>query len=162
ARLADVHAGQQDGVRRLRRIELRQRRRREDAEGSNAHHSRPGTEAEHHGRAAVVTRKMIEDHYRAIIEAAEGTIFIADREGSYRYGSARAAANLGLTQEQVGGNTVDELLPPHVADQFREGCRQVIDSGETLRSEDYLVVDGVEFWSSTRMQPLRDASGRVT
>jgi PAS domain S-box-containing protein len=105
---------------------------------------------------------MIEDHYRAIIESAEDPIFIADRDGRYLYGNPRAAANLGLTQEQFVGKTVDELFPPHVADQFREGCRQVIDSGETLRSEDYLVVDGVEFWSSTLMQPLRDASGRVT
>jgi PAS domain S-box-containing protein len=105
---------------------------------------------------------MIEDHYRAIIEAAEDPIFIADRDGRYIYGNRRAAANLGLTQEQFIGKTVDELFPPDVAATFREGCRQVIDSGETLRSEDFLVVDGVEFWSSTLMQPLRDASGRVT
>ena len=105
---------------------------------------------------------MIEDHYRAIIEAAEDPIFIADRDGRYIYGNRRAASNLGLTQEQFIGKTVDELFPPDVAAAFREGCRQVIDSGETLRSEDHLVVDGVEFWSSTLMQPLRDASGRVT
>src|SRR5215468_7781783 len=105
---------------------------------------------------------MIEDHYRAIIEAAEDPIFIADRDGRYLYGNRRAAANLGLTQEQFVGKTVDELFPPAVAKAFRDGVRQVIDSGETLRSEDYLIVDGVEFWSSTLMQPLRDASGRVT
>jgi PAS domain S-box-containing protein len=105
---------------------------------------------------------MIEDHYRAIIESAEDPIFIADRDGRYIYGNRRAAANLGLTQEQFVGKSVDELFPPDVAAAFREGCRQVIDSGETLKSEDHLVVDGVEFWSSTLMQPLRDASGRVT
>jgi two-component system cell cycle sensor histidine kinase/response regulator CckA len=105
---------------------------------------------------------MIEDHYRAIIEAAEDPIFIADRDGRYIYGNRKAAANLGLTQEQFVGKTVDELFPPDVAAAFREGVRQVIDSGETLRSEDHLVVGGAEFWSSTLMQPLRDASGRVT
>jgi len=105
---------------------------------------------------------MIEDHYRAIIEAAEDPIFIADRDGRYLYGNRRAAANLGLTQEQFVGKTVDELFPPAVAKAFRDGVRQVIDSGETLKSEDHLVVEGVEFWSSTLMQPLRDASGRVT
>jgi len=105
---------------------------------------------------------MIEDHYRAIIESAEDPIFIADRDGRYLYGNHRAAANLGLTQEQFVGKTVDELFPPDVAAAFREGVRQVVDSGETLRSEDHLVVDGAEFWSSTLMQPLRDASGRIT
>jgi two-component system cell cycle sensor histidine kinase/response regulator CckA len=104
---------------------------------------------------------MIEDHYRAIVESAEDPIFICDPDGRYVYGNNRAAANLGLTQEQFAGKSVDEIFSPEVAAAFRAGVRNVVDSGQTLRSEDYLVVDGVEFWSSTLMQPLRDASGRV-
>ena len=106
---------------------------------------------------------MIEDHYRAIVEAAEDPIFICDPEGRYLYGNRKAAANLGLTPEEFAGKTVDELFPPEVAAAFRDGVRRVVESGETLRSEDHMVLeDGVEFWSSTLMQPLRDASGRVT
>ena len=80
-------------------------------------------------------RKMIEDHYRAIIESAEDPIFIADRDGRYLYGNRRAAANLGLTQEQFVGKTVDELFPPDVAAAFREGVRQVIDSRCAMRAD---------------------------
>ncbi|HUK35501.1 MAG TPA: PAS domain S-box protein [Vicinamibacterales bacterium] len=105
---------------------------------------------------------MIDDHYRAIVESAEDPMFIADRDGRYIYGNRRAAANLGLTQEQFIGKTVDELFSPEVAAAFRHGVRQVIDSGETLKSEDHVVVQGVEFWSSTLLQPLHDANGRVT
>jgi two-component system, cell cycle sensor histidine kinase and response regulator CckA len=105
---------------------------------------------------------VIDDPYRAIIESADDPVFIADRDGRYLYGNARAAANLGLTPEQFTGKTVDEIFPPEVADAFRAGVRKVIDSGETLKSEDRIVVDGVEFWSSTVLQPLRDADGRVT
>ena len=106
---------------------------------------------------------MIEDHYRAIVEAAEDPIFICDAEGRYLYGNRRAAANLGLTQDQFVGKSVDELFSPEVAEAFRAGVRQVVESGETLKSEDHLVLDGgVEFWSSTLMQPLRDESGRIT
>jgi PAS domain S-box-containing protein len=105
---------------------------------------------------------MIEDPYRAIIESADDPIFIADRDGRYLYGNTKAAANLGLTQEQLVGKTVEELFTPDVAAAFRDGVRQVIDTGETLKSEDRLFIDGVELWSSTVMQPLRDAQGRVT
>src|SRR5262245_46062311 len=106
---------------------------------------------------------MIDDHYRAIVESAEDPIFICDPDGRYVYGNVRAAANLGLTPEQFAGKSVDELFPPDVAAAFRAGVRQVVESGETLRSEDHMVLgDGAEFWSSTLMQPLRDASGRIT
>ncbi len=105
---------------------------------------------------------MIQDPYRAIIESADDPIFIADRDGRYLYGNAKAAANLGLTQQNFIGKTVDELFPPEVAAAFRAGVRQVIDSGEALKSEDRLVIDGAELWSSTVMLPLRDANGRVT
>ncbi len=105
---------------------------------------------------------MIQDPYRAIIESADDPIFIADRDGRYLYGNAKAAANLGLTQQNFIGKTVDELFPPEVAAAFRAGVRQVIDSGEALKSEDRLVIDGAELWSSTVMLPLRDADGRVT
>src|SRR5205814_7706223 len=74
----------------------------------------------------------------------------------------KAAANLGMTQAQFLGKTVDEIFPPDVAAAFLAGVRQVIDSGKNLKSEDRIVVGGVELWSSTVMQPLRDATGRVT
>src|SRR5207237_5660529 len=74
----------------------------------------------------------------------------------------KAAANFGLTQEQFAGRTVDEMFSTDVAAAFRKGVRQVIDSGRTLKTEDHLFIDGVEFWSSTVMQPLRDADGRIT
>jgi PAS domain S-box-containing protein len=105
---------------------------------------------------------MIDDSYRAIIESAEDPIFICDGGGRYLYGNAKAASNLGLTQEQFIGKTVDDVFPPEIAAGFRIGVRQVIDSGETMRSEDRIVVNGVELWSSTLMQPLRDETGRVT
>src|SRR6266550_7161026 len=105
---------------------------------------------------------MNEGSYQAIIEAADDPIFICDRDGRYLYGNSKAAANLGLTQAQFTGKTVDEIFPPDVAAAFRAGVRQVIDSGQMLKSEDHLVIDGHDLWSSTVMQPLRDADGRIT
>src|SRR5438128_662637 len=104
---------------------------------------------------------LIEDFYRAIIESADDPIFISDGDGRYLYANAKASSNLGLTPEEFIGKSVDEIFPPDVAAAFLQGVRQVIDSGEMLRSEDRLVIGGAETWNSTLLQPLRDATGRI-
>jgi len=104
---------------------------------------------------------MNEASYRAIVESAEDPIFICDRDGRFLFGNLKAAANFGLTPEQFAGKTVDDLFAPEVAPFFRESVRRVIDTGETSRSEDQIFIEGVEFWSSTVLQPLRDADGRI-
>ncbi len=104
---------------------------------------------------------MIEDHYRAIIESADDPIFICDRDGRFVYGNPKAAANFGLTPAQFIGKTVHELFAPDVAAFFAESVRRVIDTGETSKTHDHIFINGVEFWSSTLLQPLRDADGRI-
>ncbi|HVZ22250.1 MAG TPA: PAS domain S-box protein, partial [Vicinamibacterales bacterium] len=105
---------------------------------------------------------MLDDHYRAIIESADDPIFIADADARYIYANAKAAENLGLGQAQLIGKTVADLFPPEQAAAFRQGVRQVIETGAILRSEDRLEVAGVELWNSTALHPLRDEHGRVT
>ena len=105
---------------------------------------------------------MIQEPYRAIIESADDPIFICDRDGRYLYGNPKAAANFGLTPEQFIGKTVDDLFPPDVAAAFHGGVRTVVDTGDALRTEDRVVINGVEFWSSTVMLPLRDADDGIT
>jgi len=102
-----------------------------------------------------------EASYRAIVESAEDPIFICDRDGRFLFGNRKAAANFGLTPEQFAGRTVDDLFAPEVAPVFRESVRRVIDTGETSRTEDQIFIEGVEFWSSTVLQPLRDVDGRI-
>ena len=104
---------------------------------------------------------MNEASYRAIVESAEDPIFICDRDGRFLFGNRKAAANFGLTPEQFAGRTVDDLFAPEVAPVFRESVRRVIDTGETSRTEDQIFIEGVEFWSSTVLQPLRDVDGRI-
>jgi len=104
---------------------------------------------------------LIEDFYRAIIESADDPVFISDGDGRYLYANAKASSNLGLTPEQFNGKSVDDIFPPDVAAGFRQGVRHVIESGETLRSEDRLIIGGVESWNSTLLQPLRDVTGHI-
>ena len=68
---------------------------------------------------------------------------------------------LGLTPEEVEGRTVDELFPPHVAERYRGGVRQVVETGETLTTEELSEVGGQVRWFSTIVQPMRDAGGHI-
>jgi PAS domain S-box-containing protein len=101
-----------------------------------------------------------EERYRSLVESARDTIFTADATGRFLYVNNAAAATLGLRPDQVTGRTVDELFPPHVADRYRGGVRHVIETGETLNTEEQSDVDGQVRWFSTIVQPMGDAKGQ--
>jgi two-component system cell cycle sensor histidine kinase/response regulator CckA len=103
-----------------------------------------------------------EEKYRSLIESAQDPIFVSDADGRYLYVNRAAAATLGMTPETMTGKSADDLFPPHVATQQRANVRRVIETGETLRSEDRSEVNGVEVWFSVVLQPLRDREGRIT
>jgi two-component system cell cycle sensor histidine kinase/response regulator CckA len=102
-----------------------------------------------------------EERYRSLVESALDTIFTSDAHGRFLYVNNAAAAVLGLTPEEVKGRLVDELFPPHVAERYRAGVRQVIETGRTLTTEDLSEVNGQVRWFSTIVQPMTDASGHV-
>ncbi|TXC94041.1 SpoIIE family protein phosphatase [Streptomyces sp. ISID311] len=78
-------------------------------------------------------------------------------------GSAGAALELGLTEEQMRGRRVTEVLPPHVCNTVEEGMRRVFLTGEPERFH----VHGrprhaahERHWAVTA-SPLRNPAGQV-
>ena len=102
-----------------------------------------------------------EERYRSLVESALDTIFTADAGGRFLYVNNAAATTLGLVPEQVVGRTVDELFPPHVAERYRSGVRRVIETGETIATEELSEVSGQPRWFSTIVQPMRDDAGQI-
>jgi len=102
-----------------------------------------------------------EARYRSLVESAHDTIFTSDATGRFLYVNTAAAAALGLTPDQVTGRTVDELFPPPVAERYRDGIRHVIETGETLNTEDLSEVHAQVRWFSTIVQPMRDGAGQI-
>jgi two-component system cell cycle sensor histidine kinase/response regulator CckA len=102
-----------------------------------------------------------EERYRSLVESALDTIFTSDATGRFLYVNNAAAATLGLTPAQVEGRTVDELFPPHVAERYRAGVRRVIETGQTITTEEPSEVAGTVRWFSTIVQPMRDAGGHI-
>ncbi|CAL9662756.1 hypothetical protein SUDANB105_07090 [Streptomyces sp. enrichment culture] len=78
-------------------------------------------------------------------------------------GSAGAARELGLTEEQMRGRRVTDILPPHICSTVEEGMRRVFETGEPERFQ----VHGQprqeadeRFWAVS-VSPLRNPAGRV-
>jgi PAS domain S-box-containing protein len=102
-----------------------------------------------------------EERYRTLVESARDPIFTADATGRFLYVNRAGAGMLGLTPGEVEGRTVDELFPAHVADAYRAGVRHVVETGETLTTEDLAEVHGEARWFSTIVQPLRGPRGNI-
>jgi PAS domain S-box-containing protein len=102
-----------------------------------------------------------EERYRSLVESAQDTIFTADADGRFLYVNNAASEALGLTPHQVIGRTVDELFPAQVAERYRAGVRQVIETGRTLTTEDESEVAGQLRWFSTIVSPMRDDEGQI-
>jgi PAS domain S-box-containing protein len=112
-------------------------------------------------QCAQVALRESEEQYRSLVESAIDPVFTCNLEGRYLFANAAAARLLGRPPGDVTGKTVDDLFPPHIAAEYHEGVRQVIESGESLISEHKAEIQGREFWFSTVLQPVRDADGRI-
>jgi two-component system cell cycle sensor histidine kinase/response regulator CckA len=102
-----------------------------------------------------------EERYRSLVESALDTIFTADADGRFLYVNNAASGALGLAPGQVIGRTVDDLFPAPVAERYRAGVREVIETGRTLTTEDRSEVAGQLRWFSTIVSPMRDAEGQI-
>ncbi|WNZ09739.1 SpoIIE family protein phosphatase [Streptomyces sp. 11x1] len=90
-------------------------------------------------------------------------VMIYDAELRALRGSAGAARELGLTQEQIRGRRVTDILPPHICTTVEEGMRRVFETGEPER----FPVHGRprrgardRYWAVS-VSPLRNPAGQV-
>nr|WP_234008876.1 SpoIIE family protein phosphatase [Streptomyces sp. Mg1] len=90
-------------------------------------------------------------------------VMIYDAELRALQGSAGAARELGLTEEQMRGRRVTDILPPHICTTVEEGMRRVFETGEPERFQ----VHGRprrgardKYWAVS-VSPLRNLEGQV-
>ncbi|MEU8852167.1 SpoIIE family protein phosphatase [Streptomyces sp. NPDC048564] len=90
-------------------------------------------------------------------------VMIYDAELRALRGSAGATRELGLTEEQIHGRRVTDILPPHICTTVEEGMRRVFETGEPERFQ----VHGRprrgardRYWAVS-VSPLRNQAGQV-
>jgi anti-anti-sigma factor len=72
---------------------------------------------------------------QGILDNAPFGLFAVDRDGRYSMCSRVAAANVGLTPEQVIGNRDTKIFPQAVADANAEKFQHILDTGNSLEHE---------------------------
>jgi AraC-like DNA-binding protein len=99
-----------------------------------------------------------------LFDFLEDVVFwVKDRAGRYRWVNAANFLALGLNRrEDVIGKTDFDLLPRHIAAQFRADDDRVL-TGQAIANRVELIggFDHTARWSVTFKLPLRDARGRI-
>ncbi|MFW6233865.1 MAG: sensor histidine kinase [Spirochaetota bacterium] len=82
-------------------------------------------------------------------------------DGRYRNVNQTFESFLGCTKSDLIGKALEDVLPPEVAQLFRERLQQVVTSGRQLKVEDTLASDARHVSFSTVLFPLHGPDGTV-
>ena len=97
-----------------------------------------------------------------IFSSSPDLIWYQDAQGRYLAVNPRFAAIAGKTAEEVVGHTVDEILLPAAASQFKENDRLAIENGMPLYTEEQIAFadNHMETLDSVRT-PIYDTAGAL-
>nr|WP_233167919.1 bifunctional diguanylate cyclase/phosphodiesterase [Xylophilus sp. ASV27] len=100
---------------------------------------------------------------RSLVEAIPDMVFSKDCDSVYTSCNQVFADFIGVTPQQIVGMTDYDMVLPAIADNLRVEDRQVMESGEPLRSERKVASlrRDVAIAFETIKTPLRDAAGNV-
>lgn len=94
----------------------------------------------------ITEKKRLEDKVReqkelldAVLDNAEGLIYMKGADRRFKYANRKAAAVLGQPVENIVGRLDSELMPRDVADAFWEKDLQILASGTRYAGEESLV-----------------------
>jgi PAS domain S-box-containing protein len=101
---------------------------------------------------------VLAGRFRVAINASPTAIFHMDRELRYTWIINRAN---GTPAEAIVGRTDAELIPPEYAEPLTRLKRQVISTGQGMRTEVLGFLHGCPHWFDLTLEALRDATGTV-
>jgi PAS domain S-box-containing protein len=101
------------------------------------------------------------EEFRMLVESAKDPIFTTDSKGRFLYLNPAAASWFRTTPEKIVGRFVGDLFPPIISEKYVESISKVFRTGEGMTLERQSEVNGVPFWFSTSLQPIRGRDGRV-
>lgn len=103
--------------------------------------------------------------YRAYFENAPEALFVVGLEPDGRFVVEETNPShevaLGLKLEDIRGRTLEEILPPALAERILASYRSVVETGDVLQYREQFDLNGVAQQWDTSLVPVRDESGRV-
>ena len=115
--------------------------------------------------AAETARRDADALYRAYFENTADPLFVigVEPDGGFVVEQINPAheATFGFEMAQVRGRRMDELMPPHIADQVLGHYRRCIEQGSTIHYRDAFELPGGVSYADTVLVPMRDESGQI-
>ena len=97
----------------------------------------------------------------AFFEAIPDCVWLKDTEGRYVLANPVKARLYGLSVEHILGKTEAELVPPAVAEAYRESDERALRSGEPLVYEEEALLDGQRRVLEVVKHAVQDHSGQA-
>lgn len=99
----------------------------------------------------------------ALLSTTPAAVYFKDRELRYLGVSKVCADMMGWPENEIIGNTDDELCPPGIAEEYQRSDRAVLESGQPILNLEQHINDlhGNELWVSTSKAPYIGEDGQI-
>ncbi len=102
--------------------------------------------------------KISENKLRSLFNAMTDVIIIYDSEGNYREVAQTNTRLYTRPPDDLVNKSIKDTLPGEISSQILHTIQQVLTTGETIRLDYNLTIDGNEHWFSANVSPFTDDS----
>ncbi len=102
-----------------------------------------------------------EQRFKTILDNMPAAVYLRDRDGRYILINQAYKEIYQITDEEVYGKTVHDLLPAEQAQEFASQDRQVIDQGDFIEFEAVVTQNDEAKFLTTIKFPIRDHRGNI-
>lgn len=98
---------------------------------------------------------------RGIVENVPAVVYVKDTKGRYILANERAAELVGLKSAELVGKTDHDILPPDIADRFRQQDQNLLASGSPVEREEIVQTPGGTRTFLALGFPMYDTEGKI-
>jgi PAS domain S-box-containing protein len=99
--------------------------------------------------------------YKQLLYSSEEPTASYDENGRILIMNNRAANDIGGVPEDFIGKSLSEILPKAQAERGLATLRHVFQTGESVRRESPVTIEGAERWFDMRFTPIRNDAGEI-
>src|SRR5687767_9026795 len=93
-------------------------------------------------------------NFTKLFEIAPNPIFIADRQGVYRYVNAAACKFLGYAFDELVGRNIADIIQPAEAERFTRFKENAFSGAEEIGDWEFVCRDGTFVWGEVHSRLL--------
>jgi len=109
-----------------------------------------------------VKLKDTEQKYKTLVEGAQDTIFMIDKNLKILSMNSKAASLFGKTPAEVVGASMYNMFPRESAVRFVNNNKEVFKTGKSKLIEEKMIIGDREFCNSTSLSPVKNSDGDTT